>query len=74
MKNIYNKIGGGISTVPKSMYGCCNWGGLPGEYLVSTDISKLVWIKLDVDGGNSNYIYETICIKVSNDLFNDEYE
>jgi hypothetical protein len=70
MKNIYKKIGEGIAMVPKAMYGCCNWGGVPGEYLVSTDISKLLWIKLDVDDLDKfGYIYEAICIIVTRDFY-----
>ena len=70
MKNIYNKIGEGVGMVPRAMYGCCNWGGVPGEYLVSTDISKLLWIKLDVDDLDKfNYIYKTVGIAFNSNFY-----
>ena len=69
MKNVYKKIGDGITTVPKSMYGCCNWGGVPGDYLVSLEISKLVWERLNIDEGDFNYIYQAIGIIVTRDFY-----
>lgn len=69
MKNVYKKIGDGIMTVPKSMYGCCNWGGLPEDYLVSLEISKLVWERLNIDEAGFNHIYEVIGIIVTRDFY-----
>lgn len=69
MKNICKKIGEGITTVPKSMYGCCNWGGLSGDYLVSLDISIIVWERLDIEEGGFNYIYSAIGIKLYCDFY-----
>lgn len=70
MNNIRNKIFEVASTVPRKMYGCCNWGGLPGDYLVSTHISKLVMIKLGSDGENFDHIFIPISTKVANIIHN----
>jgi len=70
MKNIKRKLQEGIVMVPRAMYGCCNWGGVPGDYLVSTNISKFAWMKLDVDDLDKfNYIYEAIGIVVARDFY-----
>lgn len=70
MKNIYKKIGDGITTVPKSMYGCCNWGELPGDYLVNLDISNSVWQKLEISGSHYDYIHMVATARLLDAFYN----
>jgi len=70
MKNIYKKISEGVVKVPKNMYGCCNWGGIPGDFLVSLDISKFAWLKLEVDESHFNYIHMVATTRLVDAFYN----